>query len=1099
MTVSMLVGTTFAWFTDSVTSSGNKIVAGNLDVQLYLFDGTEYVDISNETKPIFGEGGLAATADGASTLWEPGKTQVAYLAIKNAGSLSLKYRVSLNVTNIQNDINEVLAYSIAPDVNAENEKLDAWNGANAKRPHLGEQIVSDATVAMASGDMHYFALSVHMDEEAGNKYMNGSITFDISVLATQLGDETAEKDSFGSSYDSHATFPMPKVNYAKEQIVESGKIENGELKEEISVGASTDSIRAELPVGVQLADGATAVELSVKTVEAGASEANVTLAQHEEAVSVNVHIEGISADNTKAMLITLEKFLTPGLNASNVRLYHVENGATVEMTAVYDTQDLLNHNEFFYNTLTGDVILAMASFSEVMLVADGENHWDGLSETNFAGGNGSAESPYLIANAGQLAYFRDLVDAGETFEGKYLKLANNIILNHEGEFTNLWDPIGWGYSYAPHNRNDAPGKVFKGTFDGDRYAIHGLWQNGWDLEEKTGTDYTYTNCGGGLFASVENATIKNLVMIDAIVTFECVEIGIIAGLAQGNCNFESIFIYDSKIANYQRATGGVVGEISPSRNADGTAIPCTFNFNKIMLDTSVVVGSLWGDFDCPVGGIIGARWDDDNVSTVNMTACDIACELDVYNDVTSTYQWYAYRRAGMLIGNTDTPAADGKNGKVATADFLTCSDVDVYYTNWTKYNYCQFSNHNSSWPWVRVQAGENCEAYSNPRYGVPNDANGNKVVDYNHVHAEGDQCNVQIYFNQLYGGGQGVYGQPEHEGVNTDVQYLITFMHDDHVAKISFIHKSEDSHKVVFPAFNNTDLPHLDLNKEYEWLDRAGNLVDVNNTTIAADNQRDIFYYLTETQKTYAHFVDKDGLYVAQLEFNPDTGKFIDPNATAPAVPEVPGYYGVWEEYESKMKGAESDIIINAVYSKSENQTVMTDADELFKLLEGGAQVSMSQDLSGGFGSASNSVFCTIGDSENSIESRFDLNSFILSYDGDSSANKSWTLFKINKGSKLTVGDGIAGFGFLKFNLNKLNSNAKPTIFRLEEGATLVLERGVVIEFNYPKNYNSNNITVISGAGDLSQYSGITIDNSVAGVVRIEVTARTVIVGTGSN
>ena len=58
-----LVGTTFAWFTDSVTSSGNKIVAGKLDVGLYMWkSATESVEITNESDPIFGEGSLALTS-----------------------------------------------------------------------------------------------------------------------------------------------------------------------------------------------------------------------------------------------------------------------------------------------------------------------------------------------------------------------------------------------------------------------------------------------------------------------------------------------------------------------------------------------------------------------------------------------------------------------------------------------------------------------------------------------------------------------------------------------------------------------------------------------------------------------------------------------------------------------------------------------------------------------------------------------------------------------------------------------------------------------------------------------------------------------------
>ena len=400
-----------------------------------------------------------------------------------------------------------------------------------------------------------------------------------------------------------------------------------------------------------------------------------------------------------------------------------------------------------------------------------------------------------------------------------------------------------------------------------------------------------------------------------------------------------------------------------------------------------------------------------------------------------------------------------------------------------------------------MQAGENCQAYSNPRYGVPNDVNGNKVENYSHTHKDGDQCNVQIYFDQLYGGGQGVYGQPEHEGVNTDVKYLITFMHDDHVAGVQFVSDNTTTHKVVFPDL--TKLPHLPQDKAYEWIDYIGNVVkETDNTTIPAGNQRDVFYYLTEANKQYVHFVDKDGFYVAQIEFNKKTGALI--GGVVPEVPAVPGYYGVWEQgfnvgdtsNEVFLKGKEHDVIINAVYSKSENQHVLTSADDLFRFLEQGKQISMSQDLSGGFSNAKDNIFCDIG-VNGTTEARFDLNSFTLEYNGASSANKAWTLFQIRTGSKLTVGAGLAGFGFLYFDLSKLNSNAKPCIFDLQSGATLVLERGVVIEFRYPKN-NSNTIAPFNGVSNISQYTGITselINGTEENIYRITVTARTVLKG----
>ena len=221
--VAMLMGTTYAWFTDSVTSAGNKIMAGNLDVKLYYYDGTDYVDISSSDKPLFGADGLAAAADGSSTLWEPNKTQVVYLAIENAGSLALKYKVALNVTDVTKDLTNVLRYTITPD--AKGAALTAWDDTNAKSVALGSQIVSgteaEPYVPMQPGDMHYFALSVHMLAEAGNEYMNGTATFDLTVLATQLA---SEEDSFGKEYDDGLDITVGTDSRKYTQLTKDGGV-----------------------------------------------------------------------------------------------------------------------------------------------------------------------------------------------------------------------------------------------------------------------------------------------------------------------------------------------------------------------------------------------------------------------------------------------------------------------------------------------------------------------------------------------------------------------------------------------------------------------------------------------------------------------------------------------------------------------------------------------------------------------------------------------------------------------------------------------------------------------------------------------------------
>ncbi len=201
MCVSMLIGSTFAWFTDSVTSAGNKIVAGTLDVQLLMdadVDGT-YDDISDSTSPIFGAGSIAQN-NNAETLWEPGKTQVAYLAIKNNGSLDLKYTVGLKVTNVSKDLYEVMEYAIVPDANKDNPVASWTSGYSVV---VGTQSVS-GDVSLTAGATHYFALAIHMDENAGNKYQGGEVNFDLTVLATQLA---SEFDSFDNQYDKDAKYP----------------------------------------------------------------------------------------------------------------------------------------------------------------------------------------------------------------------------------------------------------------------------------------------------------------------------------------------------------------------------------------------------------------------------------------------------------------------------------------------------------------------------------------------------------------------------------------------------------------------------------------------------------------------------------------------------------------------------------------------------------------------------------------------------------------------------------------------------------------------------------------------------------------------------
>ena len=369
--------------------------------------------------------------------------------------------------------------------------------------------------------------------------------------------------------------------------------------------------------------------------------------------------------------------------------------------------------------------------------------WDGTIDDSWNGGISTAwyndtEDVFVIETAEELAGLGKLVDEGNTFEGKTIKLAKNLslcnITDENGEAV-CFDPIG---SY----RKD---KAFMGTFDGQGHTIQDLNQNTWALNN----GYYYSDLGLGLFGLVKNATIKNLTMDKSSISGESAICGIVAACAYGDCTFENITVTNSEAADYQYYAGGIVGWASGNHKY----INCN-------VDASTTIAAQWGDFDNSTGGLIGGTSGSAEILIKDTT---VACRIDVYNDVTSSYKWYAYRRAGMLIGNSGkTETVDGRT--VATCPQLTCENVNVIYGDWANYTYCEFAG--TSWPYVRVQAGISNSAYSNPRYGHPTDANGKEVVDDNHVHNDGEDHQILCAFDQLYGGGQGVYGTATHDGVN---------------------------------------------------------------------------------------------------------------------------------------------------------------------------------------------------------------------------------------------------------------------------------------------------------------------------------------------
>lgn len=236
----MLIGTTFAWFTDTATSGLNHIQSGSLDMDVeYTLDGETWHPLDNATD-LFG---------GEDAKFEPGYTRVVAFRLTNKGNLAFKYRLSANVaeeipgTNVfdnefklsdyletsyaYNQVNQIgdILVSLAFDRNS--QKAIGWH----KGAFDAVYSVDDST-ALLPGDGHYVIMKVTMPETIGNeanaKDANSmpAIHFGVNVVATQA---TIEPDSYDTQYDKNAAYPVVDAADLKETLKNGGNIAVNEM------------------------------------------------------------------------------------------------------------------------------------------------------------------------------------------------------------------------------------------------------------------------------------------------------------------------------------------------------------------------------------------------------------------------------------------------------------------------------------------------------------------------------------------------------------------------------------------------------------------------------------------------------------------------------------------------------------------------------------------------------------------------------------------------------------------------------------------------------------------------------------------------------
>ena len=213
MCVVMLVGTTFAWFTDTASTGVNKIQAGNLDVEL------EY---KNSDTPNFTKADKSTSVFDNNALWEPGHVEYVVLKISNAGNLALKYKLGINIasetgsTNVLGNEFKLSDYIKFAVIEGEANVADRTTLVAAAE-RVGSKLINEGYSKESHLDTkdanETVTLVVWMPTGVGNeanyKVAEGitapSIDLGINVVATQL---TYENDSFGNEYDEDAEYPI---------------------------------------------------------------------------------------------------------------------------------------------------------------------------------------------------------------------------------------------------------------------------------------------------------------------------------------------------------------------------------------------------------------------------------------------------------------------------------------------------------------------------------------------------------------------------------------------------------------------------------------------------------------------------------------------------------------------------------------------------------------------------------------------------------------------------------------------------------------------------------------------------------------------------
>jgi len=329
----MLMGTTFAWFTDSVTSGVNQINAGNLDVELYHTDKAASNEKVTASVKLFDD----------VTLWEPGAVAYENLQIANEGTLALKYQMALTFANAT----QTPAGGTLADVLKVAVVEGGFDGDRAAAQDLtyGHTLSTFSLAGQLAGDSKSNTYGVviyweptdndnayNMNNENQGKAL--SIDLGIQLNATQL---EYESDSFGTDYDETASM--------KTTASEDG---SATLTAPSAPSATTDNTTIEAPAGAFPANAEVEVVVSSDNSLFNVSSEGAVIGTLD--VTLLVDGEEYSAVLSEGKLYTVKTYISTGLT---------------EVAVTYTGTDGKDQPTFVsYDSGTGLLVFTTNHFSE---------------------------------------------------------------------------------------------------------------------------------------------------------------------------------------------------------------------------------------------------------------------------------------------------------------------------------------------------------------------------------------------------------------------------------------------------------------------------------------------------------------------------------------------------------------------------------------------------------------------------------------------------------------------------------------------------------------------------------------------------------------